>query len=142
MTKTSRALLIVFITLSASILAGCATIGEGVGNVVGLSISDIEGSRSTALTKVFDDNYDTCYEKVESLLRKMPEVSIYGQDEELIVLFWKNINTTPVGVYFKKIDASRTEVAVASPSTTAREWIAKNIFEEKILQPPKPQKFF
>jgi hypothetical protein len=134
--------LIVLAILVALSVSSCATPGDGLKSLVGVSTREIEDSRKAALTKVFDYDYRTCYEKTEKLLEAMPEVSIYARDNEMIAVYWKNVNTTPVGIFFKAVDTSRTQIEVSSPSTIAKEWVSKNIFEEKILQPLKTQKYF
>ena len=83
--------------------------------------------------KVFEYDYKTCYEKTEALLKKMPFVNIYAKDKGMIAIYYINPDTTPVGIFFKEVDATHTQVEISSESTVAKEWIAKNIFSETVV---------
>lgn len=108
---------------------------------LGGSTKPIEDARGQSLVKVFNDDARTCYDKTLALLKKMPNISVYAETGDMIAVYWKRINTTPVGVYFTQVDASRTKVEVASPSTTGKEWVAKNIFGQKVLEEAPLQQF-
>ncbi len=55
---------------------------------------------------------------------------IYTQDQKknLIAIYVSEQDTTSVGIFFKQIDTQRTQIEVSSPSTYAKELIAKQLF--------------
>jgi hypothetical protein len=85
-----------------------------------------------ALAKTFNYDYSTCYWKMNDLLRAMPHVSVYSEKYGVISVHYINPNTTPVDVYFTAVDATHTKVEVASESSSAKNWIAGNIFSETV----------
>ena len=125
----------ILITLSVCVLlSGCATPAELLKGFLGISTKELEEGRSDALVKVFDYNYDTCYKKVESIVKAMPKVSVYARDKGGIAFYYIDPNTTPVGVFFKSIDPAHTQVEISSQDSSAKEWVAKNIFSETVLK--------
>lgn len=135
-----RKIFIVFV--GCVLLSGCAASQiEMTRDVIGNSIKDVEASRKDAVSKEFDHDYMACYSKIEKLLGKMPHTSIYFEDEDVIAVFYMNPNTTPVGIFFTDIGNGRTKVEVSSPATGARDWVAKNIFSDKVLPAEKFGKF-
>lgn len=123
---------IIVLLAACALLSGCATPGDIWKEFLGVSTKGIEEARADALTKVFDCDYKTCYEKAEALLRKMPNVSIYRKDKSMIAIYVINPDTTPVGIFFKEIDSGHTQVEVSSGSTPTKEWVANTVFFEKI----------
>lgn len=119
------------------LLSGCTTLGNTFKAALGTSTKEIEESRAEASVKVFEYDYKTCYEKMEKLLNRMPLVSIYAKNDEMIAVFYINPDTTPVGIFFKSVDATHTQIEISSPSTVAKEWIAKNVFSETIVERKK-----
>lgn len=135
-----RNMFIIFI--GCALLSGCAASQiEMTRDVIGNSIKDVEDSRKDAVSKEFDHDRMDCYAKIEKLLEKMPHTSIYFEDEDVIAVFYMNPNTTPVGVFFTDIGKGRTKVEVSSPATGARDWVAKNVFSDKVMPPEKFGKF-
>jgi isocitrate dehydrogenase kinase/phosphatase len=114
-------------------MTGCATTDDWLKGLLGTSTASVENARKNAVSKVFDYDYRTCYDKMKKLLEEMPQVSIYARKRGLIAIYYNSINTTPVGVFLKKADENRTRVEIASPSSSARDWVAKNLFSEKVL---------
>jgi hypothetical protein len=57
----------------------------------------------------------------------------------MIAVYVSESDTTPVGVFFKGVDNSNTEISVSSPSLYAKELIAKILSLEldKLLHPEK-----
>jgi hypothetical protein len=53
----------------------------------------------------------------------------------MIAIYVSETDTTPVGLFFKEIDKSNTQVEVSSPSTYAKELISEKVF--KLLKPPE-----
>ena len=123
-------------------LSGCVGPGEWVRETAGVSILDIEDYREDASSRVFESDYATCYKKTEELLKAMPYVSVYAKTEDMIALYEKSVDTTPVGIFFTAIDNTHTKIEIASPSTPAREWIAKSVFSGKHQTPAPPPDYF
>ena len=119
------------------VMSGCATSGNIWKEIAGTSTQEIEETRVDAVSKVFEYDYKTCYFNVEKLLNKMPKISIYSKDNSTIAVYFINPDTTPVGLFFKEIDSTHTQVEISSPSTPAKEWVAKNIFTETVQEPQK-----
>ena len=117
------------------VLSGCATPGNIWKEIAGVSTTDIEKAREDAVSKVFAYDYKTCYRKVEELLRLMPNVSVYAKGKDMIAIYVIHPDTTPVGIFFKQVDAAHTQVEISSPSTPIKEWVAKNIFLETVQKP-------
>ena len=46
----------------------------------------------------------------------------------MLALYVSQDDTTPVGIFFKEIDANNTQMEVSSPSKFAKEFIAKRVF--------------
>ncbi len=128
---------LVMMVLASLLVSGCATPGNIWKTLLGVSTQEVEDFRATASVKVFDYDYKTCYEKTEGLLKKMPFVSIYTKNDAMIAVNYINPDTTPVGIFFKSVDPARTQVEVSSPSTPTKEWVAKNIFSETVLEREK-----
>lgn len=133
---------LIVILAAAMMLSGCASPGNTWKAFIGTSTQEIEETRADAMVKVFDYNYKTCYAKTEALLKKMPFVSIYAKTDSMIAVNYINPDTTPVGLFFKAIDATHTQIEISSPSTPAKEWIAKNVFSEKVIEQEKAKMKF
>ncbi len=131
--------LIVVITVFClqTALSGCLTRGDLPRELLGRSTLELEAGRKDALTHIFDYDFNTCYERMDKILRSMPKVSCYARKYNMIAVYYIDPNTTPVGVFFKEIDAAHTEVEVSSPGTDAKKWIADNLFSETVLQSPE-----
>ena len=126
----------ILITLSiCAFLNGCATPVDIWKGFLGVSTRELEAERKDAAIKVFDYDYDTCYKKTEKILNDMPKVSVYAKDKQMIAFYYIDPNTTPVGVFFKEIDPTHTQVEISSPDPDAKEWVAKHIFSETFLKP-------
>jgi len=112
-------------------LFGCATIKEGAKGIAGLSTRALEDGRRDAVKKTFNYDHNSCYNKVGYTLKRMGSY-VYAQDAEkrMVAVYVSTSDTTPVGIFFKEIDANNTEVEVSSPSTYAKEFIAARIFKD------------
>jgi len=108
---------------------GCATIIEGAKGFAGISTKTLEKGRKTAIAKTFNYDYFTCYNKTLDILKKI-DAHIYTQDikKRMIAIYISQDDTTPVGLFFKEIEANTTQVEVSSPSIYAKERIAKRVF--------------
>ena len=129
------------------LMCGCAALKEGTKCVVGVSTKVLEDSRKDALTKSFAYDYKATFAKALEALKAM-NTYVYFKDSgrQMIAFYVSEQDTTPVGVFFKTVDNANTQVEVSSPSTYAKEFIAKRLFarlaglpdpKEK-TQEPKP----
>lgn len=114
---------------------GCAPIKELAKGIAGLSTKALEEGRMEAIEEVVACPYDKCYKQVrEDLLGKGSY--IYAEDEAkgMIAIYLSGEDTTPVGVFFVKVNEEETRIEVSSPNTHAREFIAarvSSVFKEK-----------
>jgi len=120
------------------LLGGCATVKEGAKGVLGVSTKALEDSRKEAMSKTFNCDYNTCFSRAQEILKDM-RTYIYARDtkKNLIAVYASEQDTTPVGIFFKVIDATNTKIEVSSPSTYAKESIAQRFFsslEESLSQ--------
>jgi len=108
---------------------GCETIKEGVKGFLGVSTRALEKGRKNAIAKTFDYDYFTSYTKTLDTLKIM-DTYIYEQSikKHMIAFYLSQTDTTPAGVFFKEIDANKTEIQVSSPSTYAKEYISRRLF--------------
>jgi hypothetical protein len=115
--------------LGAFVLCGCSTVKEGLRCVLGVSTKVLEDGRKNAVSKSFNYDYATTYKKTKDGLQVM-NAYIYKEDasQHLIAVYLSSTDTTPVGIFFKTIDASTTQVEVSSPSTFAKETLSKRLF--------------
>lgn len=110
-------------------LIGCVRITDGVKCVAGVSTTVLETGRKSAIRKTFNIDYATCDKKVREILKKSGSY-IYAEEKArgLIAFYVSTSDTTPVGIFFIQIDAVTTELEVSSPSTAAKEAMARKIF--------------
>lgn len=110
-------------------LFGCSTIKETVKRIAGVSTKVLEDSRKDAIKKIFNYDYNTCYNKVKAAVTERGSY-IYAEDpkKQMLAIYVSESDTTAVGIFFKEIDALNTQIEVSSPSTYAKELIAKRVF--------------
>jgi hypothetical protein len=120
---------IIFSFMVLILMAGCATIKDAPKGFAGLSTKALEDNRKQAITRAFNFDSDTCYKKTKEVLAELGAY-IYAQDKKknMIAFYLSGQDTTPVGVFFKKIDENVTQVEVSSSATHAREYIAPRLF--------------
>jgi hypothetical protein len=119
----------VICALSFAILTnGCALITETAKGIAGVSTKVLEDNRKSAITRSFNYDYFSCYTQTLDILKRT-YAYIYVQDirKHMIAVYVSEYDTTPVGLFFKEIDANHTQIEVSSPSTYAKEFIADNI---------------
>ena len=100
-----------------------------------VSTRELEELKKDALVKIFDYDYTTCYEKTLALIEKMPETQIYAKEKDSIAVYCVSLNSTPAGIFFEKVDASHTKVLISSASSSAKGWVASNVFSSKVQKP-------
>lgn len=110
-------------------LTGCETLKEGAKGFLGISTRALEENRKSAIVKTFDYDYFTSYTKSLDIIKIM-RCYIYSQDikKHMIAFYISETDTTPVGVFFKEIDAKKTQIEVSSQSTYAKEFISAKLF--------------
>jgi len=108
---------------------GCGTLKEAGKGFLGISTRSLEDARSSAITKRFNYDYSACYAKAEEILKRM-KAYIYAQGvkRHMIAVYVSEWDTTPVGLFFKEIDANNTQIEVSSLSTYAKEFISGKVF--------------
>jgi len=106
--------------------SGCAAVTEGAKGVLGVSTRALEVGRKNALKETFAYNLDACYDKLKKgLLQRGCYIYALDPEQKMIAVYVSYTDTTPVGVFFKKVDDNNTEVEVSSPSTWAKEFILR-----------------
>ncbi|MDD4899385.1 MAG: hypothetical protein PHT31_03095 [Candidatus Omnitrophica bacterium] len=120
---------IITVILSTVFISGCALLEKGARELLGTSTSSVEASRPEAIKQIFNFDFDTCYEKSLVSLKDI-NTFLFAKDKKnkMIAVFVSEQDTTPVGVFFKVIDADNTQVEVSSPSTYARDLIGLRLF--------------
>ena len=106
---------------------GCANLREGLRGFLGISTKEIELVREKAIVKIVDYDYTSCYQKVEARLSELGSY-IYAKDEDLIAVYISQTDTTPAGVFFKKVDENKTQLEITSPAQDTKEYLAEKIF--------------
>ena len=110
-------------------LSGCGTIKEAAKGFMGISTRSLEKARKDAIIRTFNYDYFTCYTQTLDILKRI-QAHIYMQSikKHMIAIYVSEEDTTPVGLFFKEIDATNTQVKVSSPSTYAKEFISGKVF--------------
>ena len=122
------------------VLSGCSTIKEIGKGFAGVSTQVLEDKRKDALKKSFALGYNDCYAKVKGILNKGVDLPyIYSEDsrKKMIAIYLSETDTTPVGIFFTEEAQVNTMIEISSPSTYAKEEIAKRIFTgiDALLKP-------
>lgn len=127
--SSKRKILFAICCLLFANLMGCAMLKETAKGFAGLSTKELEKGRKDAIKKTFNYDFDTCYDKVKDTLNRIGSY-IYAKDakKQMIAIYVSESDTTPVGIFFKKIDTTNTQIEVSSPSTYAKEFIATRVF--------------
>jgi hypothetical protein len=138
-------------------LGGCVTIKEAAKCVAGVSTKVLEDGRKDAIKKTFNCDHTTCYNKT---LEKLKQIGtyIYAEDrkKQMIAIYvhkatepetatneteFTITDTTPVGIFFKEIDAKNTQIEVSSPCTYAKEFISTKIFSTLKPEPKEDESY-
>jgi hypothetical protein len=121
------------VLLGLAVLLFCAGCGvgmkESLRGVVGVSTKILEDNLSGATSQEFNLDYDTAYSKTLKVIKDIGGY-IYAVDnsKNLIAIYVTEDDTTPVGIFFKSLDKTKTQVLISSPSKFAKELIAGKIF--------------
>ena len=110
-------------------LFGCASIKEMARGFAGISTKILEDDRPNAIVKTLNYDYFTSYTKTLDILKQL-KAYIYAKDikKHMIAIYVSEQDTTPVGIFFKEIDAKNTQLEFSSPSTYAKELISSKVF--------------
>jgi hypothetical protein len=132
-------LTVIFCNLSP-VLSGCARVKEMGKGFIGVSTQVLEEGRKEALKKSFALDDNRCYLKVREILtQKDQETYIYAQDpkQKWIAIYLSLTDTTPVGIFFTEEAGGNTLIEISSPSTFAKEEMAKRIFSgiDELIKP-------
>jgi len=111
------------------VVCGCASFKENVRGLAGISTKVLEEGRKDALKITFRHDYNSCYEKIMKVL-DLNKCYVYTSDpkKDMIAIYMSETDTTPVGIFLTSIDNNTTLIEVSSPSTYAKETIAKIIY--------------
>lgn len=112
------------------LVSGCGIgLKESLRGAAGISTKVLEDNLSTAESKEFNLGYDFVYSKVQKIIEEI-KGHIYAADKpkNLIAIYVTEQDTTPVGIFFKALDNTKTRVLISSPSKFAKELIAGKIF--------------
>lgn len=128
------------VVLPLFLFLGCAAVKdaaiEGAKGIAGISTKVLEENKEGAIKRTFNCGVDVCYNDSKRLLKDRGAY-IYAQDfdKKMLAVYVSETDTTPVGVFFKELDSSHTQVEVASPSTFGKEYIAEKLFRslERLL---------
>jgi len=120
-------------------LTGCASFKETVKGIAGVSTKALEEGRKDAIKKTFNYDYFTTYTKTLDILKDIGAY-IYTQNVKkyMIAIYVSEKDTTPVGIFFKEIDAIHTQIEVSSPSLSAKGLVSVKLFSA--LEKDLPQK--
>ena len=113
----------------SAILSSCAGTKEALKGFIGISTKVLEDGRGTAVKKDFGDDLAVIHNKTRKILLDYGAY-IYCDDlkENLIAIYVSKEDTTPVGIFLTDIGRKSTRIEVSSPSTYAKETIAKVVF--------------
>lgn len=113
-------------------LGGCATSQEAFKAFLGTSTKELENCRKDAAVGIMNYGYDECYGKVENTIKILPKAHIYAQAGDMLAFYYVDPNTTPVGIFFKAQDPSRTQVEVSCQNSNLKEKILNIVITGKI----------
>lgn len=112
---------------------GCASIKDGVKGFLAISTKEIENARDKAIVRIIDRDYISCYRLAQVRLSEIGSY-IYARKKDLLAVYISQTDTTPAGIFFRQIDAQKTEVSIASPAADTKEFLAEKIFSALITQ--------
>ena len=121
----------IFSVLLAAGLCGCSTVTDIGRGFAGTSTRELERGRKEALTQTFSCDVSGCYDETRQILKNI-KAYVYAGDKasEMIACYVSEEDTTPVGIFFVPEASGKTRIEVSSPSTPAKESIARQVFDE------------
>ena len=129
------------ILIGASSLSGCCSIKNLPDYIAGTYVKQPEEGTPGRYIETFDYPYPICFEKVIDTLKELGVPVRYKSMRKRMILAWyfnkiygRTIDTTKVGIYFKKITSEKTQVDVACGNYGLAKFASEKIFQE--LQQP------
>jgi hypothetical protein len=112
-------------------LSGCSLTKEAFREITGVSTKTLEDKRSQAIVKEFNCDYQVCYNQAINALKKI-NAYVYAQDKakNMVAIYVNETDTTPVGLFFSSPRPGKTKIEVSSPSSSAKELISGEVFEQ------------
>ncbi len=111
---------------------GCASLNETCKKIWGSSIEHLEEVRAQGKAQIFDLSINDSFERVEKILR-YNDVDIYlnRMDKGYMAAmnFKGHVDTTQAGIFFTKIDESKTKIEIASMSPSLVLEVSEMIFD-------------
>lgn len=123
-------------------LSGCAGVTDSAKGILGVSTKVLVDGKPSAIKATYPVGYLKCRDTVNGVLSEN-KVYVYARDEskKMIAFYLTANDTTPAGVFFSAQNSTATEVAVASPSRYAKEFISDKIaarFNTVLNEAPEP----
>ena len=116
-----------------STITGCANPNYNIASLAGLNIRDLEKARSKGSSKTFDCSYDVAFDKVIEIL-KSNKLLVFRENKKqkyiVAIGFYRQTNTTRVGIFFEPVSDNSTNVTLSSLSSTALAKAEVIIFDE------------
>ncbi len=125
-----KIIIIIFFILSAG---GCARIIEPFKVIWGSSTRALEEARDQAISKTYNCDLGACYDAVLEIVKERKYVLFINEclKKRLVVMgIPGNVDTTEVGIFFRELKKSEVQIDISSLSSSAKERIAKAVFEE------------
>ena len=113
-------------------LGGCAVITEPFKVIWGSSTHALEGARDRGISITYSCDFDACYDAVLAIAKERKYVIFINErlKRRMVVMdIPGNVNTTEVGIFFSELKKSQVKIDISSLSSTAKEKVAKVIFE-------------
>ena len=111
-------------------ISGCGVgLKENLRGAAGISTKVLEDNLSSAAYKDFNLDYDAAFSLVKEIIKKIGSY-IYAVDKSknLIAIYASEDDTTPVGIFFKALDNTKTRILISSPSNITKAVIVGEIF--------------
>lgn len=122
---------IVFLITALILVAGCASISEITKSSWGSSTRALQNARADAVSRVYECQYDICFEQVRGVLGE-EEISIFISDLEERLMIAMNIplcvSTTEVGIFFVQEAEDKIKIEISSLSPKAKRIASELIF--------------
>lgn len=103
--------------------------------IIGISTKSLEEEQIGRESKVFNCNYNFCYDKTLEVLKEMKVyVFLKNKKEHYIVamnfdkIFKKCINTTEVGIFFKEMENKQTKIDITCDNLNLSKFASNEIF--------------
>jgi len=124
------------ILIGASSLSGCCSIKNIPDYIAGTYVKQPEEGTPGRYIETFDYSYPICFEKALGTLKELGVAVRYKSVKKRTILAWyfdgiydRTIDTTKVGIYFKKITPEKTQVDVACGNYGLAKFASEKIFQ-------------